>query len=118
MFGPLNVDLFSNSDTLRVEVTGADGKAFLAGTGIRKPKASDVGVDHEQLIQKPGTELVAVIGGEAIVVEVNDDTMIIQQRHFPVCPSVSKQTYCEYQQLKGLTARIASTKEYWVSAAM
>ena len=45
-------------------------------------------------------------------------TMIIQQRHFPVCPSVSKQTYCEYQQLKGLTARSASTKEYCVSAAM
>ena len=37
-------------------------------------------MDHEQLIQKPGTELVAVIGGEARVVEVNDDTMIIQQR--------------------------------------
>ena len=72
--------MVSNSDTLRVEVTGADGKAFLAGTVIRKPKASDVGVDHEQLIQKPGTELVAVIGGEARVVEVNDDTMIIQQR--------------------------------------
>ena len=44
-------------------------------------------------------------------------TMIIQQRHFPVCPSVSRETYCQYQRLKGLTARSASTKEYWVSAA-
>ena len=43
--------------------------------------------------------------------------MIIQQRHFPVCPSVSKETFCQYQRLKGLTARSASTKEYWVSAA-
>ena len=38
MFGPLNVDLVSNSDTLRVEVTGADGKAFLAGTGSASPR--------------------------------------------------------------------------------
>jgi len=44
-------------------------------------------------------------------------TMIIQQRHFPVCPSVSRETFCQYQRLKGLTARSASTKEYWVSAA-
>jgi len=43
--------------------------------------------------------------------------MIIQQRHFPVCPSVSRETFCQYQRLKGLTARSASTKEYWVSAA-
>lgn len=69
-------------------------------------------------------------------------TMIIQQRHFPVCPSVTKwvysyvildtmldvsssyaaalcdrTTYCEYNKLKGLTARSASTKEYWISSA-
>ena len=30
-------------------------------------------------------------------------TMIIQQRHFPVCPSVSMGTLCEYNKLKGLT---------------
>lgn len=44
-------------------------------------------------------------------------TMIIQQRHFPVCPSVSAETLCKYNKLKSLTARSASTKEYWVSAA-
>ena len=55
-------------------------EAFLVGTAIRKPKASDVGVDREQLIQKPGTELVGVIGGDARVVEVDGDRIIIQQR--------------------------------------
>ena len=44
-------------------------------------------------------------------------TMIIQQRHFPVCPSVSTETLCTYNKLKGLTARSASTKDYWISAA-
>lgn len=44
-------------------------------------------------------------------------TMIIQQRHFPVCPGVSREHYCKYNALKGLTARSASTKEYWISAA-
>ncbi|KAL7554185.1 hypothetical protein ACHAWF_017591 [Thalassiosira exigua] len=44
-------------------------------------------------------------------------TMIIQQRHFPLCPSVTREIYCEYNKLKNLTARSASTKEYWVSAA-
>jgi hypothetical protein len=44
-------------------------------------------------------------------------TMIIQQRHFPVCPSVSREDLCKYTKLKGLTARSASTKEYWISAA-
>eukprot|EP00804_Cyclotella_cryptica_P020095 CCRYP_014890-RA/>CCRYP_014890-RA protein AED:0.05 eAED:0.05 QI:2273/1/1/1/0.88/0.8/10/195/741 len=44
-------------------------------------------------------------------------TMIIQQRHFPVCPSVTKEVYGEYNKLKGLTARSASTKEYWISSA-
>lgn len=44
-------------------------------------------------------------------------TMIIQQRHFPVCPSVSKEIHVEYNKLKVLTARSASTKEYWVWAA-
>ncbi|KAL3803121.1 hypothetical protein ACHAW5_001985 [Stephanodiscus triporus] len=44
-------------------------------------------------------------------------TMIIQQRHFPVCPSVSREDFCKYTKLKGLTARSASTKEYWISAA-
>ena len=43
--------------------------------------------------------------------------MIIQQRHFPVCPSVSRENLCTYAKLKGLTARSASTKEYWISAA-
>jgi hypothetical protein len=80
IFGPLNVDLVSNGDTLRAEVTGGDQKPFLAGTATRKPKASDVGVDREQLIQKPGTKLVAVMGGDAGVVEINEDTMTIQQR--------------------------------------
>jgi hypothetical protein len=44
-------------------------------------------------------------------------TMIIQQRHFPVCPSVSREAFCTYNQLKTLTARSASTKEYWISSA-
>ncbi|KAL7518504.1 hypothetical protein ACHAWX_003324 [Stephanocyclus meneghinianus] len=44
-------------------------------------------------------------------------TMIIQQRHFPVCPSVTKEVYGEYNKLKGLTARSASTKEYWITSA-
>jgi hypothetical protein len=44
-------------------------------------------------------------------------TMIIQQRHFPVCPSVSKEIHNEYNKLKVLTARSASTKEYWIFAA-
>ena len=44
-------------------------------------------------------------------------TMIIQQRHFPVCPSVSNEIHVEYNKLKVLTARSASTKEYWVWAA-
>jgi len=44
-------------------------------------------------------------------------TMIIQQRHFPVCPSVSKEIRAEYDKLKVLTARSASTKEYWMWAA-
>jgi hypothetical protein len=44
-------------------------------------------------------------------------TMIIQQRHFPVCPSVSKEIHSEYNKLKVLTARSASTKEYWIFAA-
>jgi hypothetical protein len=44
-------------------------------------------------------------------------TMIIQQRHFPVCPSVSKEIHAEYNKLKVLTARSAYTKEYWVWAA-
>ena len=44
-------------------------------------------------------------------------TMIIQQRHFPVCPSVSKETLEIHNKLKVLTARSASTKEYWVWAA-
>ncbi|KAL9188679.1 hypothetical protein ACHAXT_007057 [Thalassiosira profunda] len=44
-------------------------------------------------------------------------TMIIQQRHFPACPSVSIETHREYNKLKELTARSASTKEYWVTAA-
>jgi len=43
--------------------------------------------------------------------------MIIQQRHFPVCPSVSKEIRAEYDKLKVLTARSASTKEYWMWAA-
>lgn len=30
---------------------------------------------------------------------------------------MSRETFCQYQRLKGLTARSASTKEYWVSAA-
>ena len=33
----------------------------------------------------------------------HNTTMIIQQRHFPVCPSVSMGTLCEYNKLKGLT---------------
>lgn len=37
-------------------------------------------------------------------------TMIINQRHFPVCPHVDKETFATYNQLKGLTARSASTK--------
>lgn len=45
-------------------------------------------------------------------------TMIIQQRHFPVCPCVSSEALGMYNQLKTLTARSASTKEYWVSSAM
>mmetsp|Transcript_23607 Transcript_23607/g.55784 ORF Transcript_23607/g.55784 Transcript_23607/m.55784 type:complete len:620 (-) Transcript_23607:104-1963(-) len=44
-------------------------------------------------------------------------TMIINQRHFPVCPHVDKETFATYNQLKGLTARSASTKEYWIEAA-
>eukprot|EP00956_Cyclotella_meneghiniana_P009879 scaffold13658_cov75-Cyclotella_meneghiniana.AAC.3 len=44
-------------------------------------------------------------------------TMIIQQRHFPVCPSVTKEVYLKYNKLKGLTARSASTKQYWISSA-
>ncbi|KAL7470434.1 hypothetical protein ACHAXS_010662 [Conticribra weissflogii] len=40
-------------------------------------------------------------------------TMIIMQRHFPV----TKEIFGEYNKLKCLTARSASTKEYWVSAA-
>lgn len=44
--------------------------------------------------------------------------MIIQQRHFPVCPHVSREAFCMYNQLKTLTARSASTKEYWISSAM
>ena len=43
--------------------------------------------------------------------------MIIQQRHFPVCPFVSEEVQAEYNKLKVLTARSASTKEYWVCAA-
>jgi hypothetical protein len=62
IFGLLNVDLVSEGETLRVEVTGGDQEPFLVGTAIRKPKASDVGVDREQLIQKPGAESVCVIG--------------------------------------------------------
>ncbi|QDV22551.1 LVIVD repeat protein [Aureliella helgolandensis] len=80
MFGLLNVDLVSESEKLRVKVSGSDQEAFLVGTAIRKPKASDVGVDWEQLVQKPGTELVGVIGGDARVVEVDSDRIIIQQR--------------------------------------
>ena len=80
MFGPLNVDLVSEGETLRVKVTGADHQAFLVGTAIRKPKESDVGVDREQLIQKPGTESVCVLDGDARVVEVDGNTIIIQQR--------------------------------------
>jgi len=45
-------------------------------------------------------------------------TMIIMQRHFPVCPSVTKEIFGDYNKLKSLTARSASTKEYWVSAAI
>lgn len=44
-------------------------------------------------------------------------TMIIQQRHFPVCPSVSRKIIAEYNKLKVLTARSASTKQYWEWAA-
>ena len=63
-------------------------------------------------------------------------TMIINQRHFPVCPHVDKETFATYNQLKNLTARSASTKvriqfesvpvdprtqlgtqEYWIEAA-
>ena len=44
-------------------------------------------------------------------------TMIIQQRHFAVCPFVSSEDFATYNQLKGLTARSASTKEYWILAA-
>ncbi len=80
LFGPLNVDLVSEGETLRVKVTGADHHAFLVGTAIRKPKESDVGVDREQLIQKPGTESVCVLDGDARVVEVDGNTIIIQQR--------------------------------------
>jgi hypothetical protein len=43
--------------------------------------------------------------------------MIIQQRHFPVCPFVSREHLTIYAKLKGLTARSASTKEYWIAAA-
>ncbi|WP_442511793.1 LVIVD repeat-containing protein [Novipirellula sp. SH528] len=80
MFGLLNVDLVSEGEKLRVKVSGSDQEAFLVGTAIRKPKGSDVGVDREQLIQEPGAELVGVIGGEARVVEVDGDRIIIQQR--------------------------------------
>jgi hypothetical protein len=44
-------------------------------------------------------------------------TMIIQQRHFAVCPFVSREDFAKYSALKGLTARSASTKEYWILAA-
>ena len=80
IFGPLNVDLVSEGDTLSVEVSGADQEPFLVGTAIRKPKASDVGVDWQQLIQKPGAELVGILGDDARVVQVNGDRLIIQQR--------------------------------------
>lgn len=43
--------------------------------------------------------------------------MIIQQRHFAICPFVSREYFAKYSALKGLTARSASTKEYWVIAA-
>jgi len=80
IFGMLSVDLVSEGDTLRVEVTGEDQEPFLVGTAIRKPKASDVGVDWQQLIQKPRAELVGILGDDARVAQVNGDRLIIQQR--------------------------------------
>ena len=80
IFGMLNVDLVSEGDTLGVKVTGEDQEPFLVGTAIRKPKASDVGIDWQQLIQKPGTELVGILGDDARVIRVNGDRLIIQQR--------------------------------------
>lgn len=80
IFGPLNVDLVSEGERLNVLVTGGDQEPFLQGTAIRKPSASDVGIDRQQLIQQPGTKLVGNLGGDARVSDVYGDQLIIQHR--------------------------------------
>ena len=78
LWGPLDYNLAANGDTLRLKVN-AGQQLFLTGTAIRKPNASDVGVDRAQLILDPGTEVVGVIGEQAQVVEVDGDVLVIRQ---------------------------------------
>lgn len=79
VFGPLVVEVVSEDGKVKVNVRGAGQGAFLSGTAIRKPNASDVGLNREQLVQEPRTEFVGGIDGKARVVATDRDQLIIQQ---------------------------------------